>query len=192
MAIIIETRSFEKFTDDELYAFCVANKGLRIERNLKGQIEIMPPTGIETSFNNNELGRRLGNWNYEKRLGFISESNGGYMLPSGAMRTPDVAWISKERWATVPTEDRKKFAHICPDFVIELLSESDSLKEAKAKMEEWRMNGCRLGWLINPKDKNVFIYRENGEIIIHSFEQKLSGENVLVDFELDLTEIFTT
>ncbi len=192
MAIIIETRSFEKFTDDELYAFCVANKGLRIERNLKGQIEIMPPTGIETSFRNTDLATEISIWNRKYKLGFVSESNGGYMLPSGAMRTSDVAWISKERWATVPTEDRKKFAHICPDFVIELLSESDSLKEAKEKMEEWRMNGCRLGWLINPKDRNVFIYRENGEIIIHSFEQKLSGESVLVDFELDLTEIFTT
>ena len=191
MAIIIETRSFEKFTDDELYAFCVANKNLRIERNKKGQLEIMPPTGIETSFNNNELGRRLGNWNYEKKLGFISESNGGYMLPNGAMRVPDIAWISKERWATVPAEDRKKFAHVCPDFVIELLSESDNLKEAKEKMEEWRANGCRLGWLINTKDRNVFIYRENGEIVIHSFEQKISGESILVDFELDLKEIFT-
>jgi Uma2 family endonuclease len=192
MAIIIETRSFEKFTDDELYAFCVANKGLRIERNLKGQLEIMPPTGIETSFKNTDLATEISIWNRRHKLGFVSESNGGYMLPSGAMRTPDVAWVSKERWATVPTEDRKKFAHICPDFVIELLSESDSLKEAKAKMEEWRMNGCRLGWLINPKDRNVFIYRENGEIVIHSFEQKLSGESVLLDFELALTEIFTT
>lgn len=191
MAIIIETRSFEKFTDDELYAFCIANKGLRIERNSKGQLEIMPLTELETSFQNNELGRRLGNWNYEKKLGFISES-GGYILPNGAMRVPDIAWISKQRWATVPAEDRKKFAHVCPDFVIELLLESDNLKEAKEKMEEWRANGCRLSWLINTKDRNVFIYRENGEIIIQFFEQKLSGENVLVDFELDLKEIFTT
>jgi Uma2 family endonuclease len=191
MHILIETRSFERFTDDELYAFCMANKGLRVERNKKGQLEIMPPTGLEISFKNNELGRRLSNWNYESKLGLVSESNGGYTLPNGAMRTPDVAWISAERWASVPPEERKKFAHVCPDFVIELLSESDNLSEGKAKMEEWRQNGCRLGWLINPKDKNVFIYRENGEIIIQPFSQKLSGENVLVGFEMNLEEIFS-
>ncbi|MCU0391399.1 MAG: Uma2 family endonuclease [Thermoflexibacter sp.] len=190
MHILIETRSFERFTDDELYAFCMANKGLRIERNKKGQLEIMPPTGLETSFRNTELNTELNIWNRKNRLGLVSESNGGYTLPNGAMRTPDVAWISTERWANVPPAERKKFAHVCPDFVIELLSESDSLSEGKAKMEEWRENGCRLGWLINPKDKNVFIYRENGEIIIQSFEQKLSGENVLLGFEMDLKEIF--
>jgi Uma2 family endonuclease len=106
------------------------------------------------------------------------------------MRVPDVAWISQERWAGVPAEDRKRFAHVCPDFVIELLSESDGLKDAKAKMEEWRENGCRLGWLIDPAARNVLIYRENGEIIIHPFGQVLSGENVLPGFVLDLSEIF--
>ncbi len=190
MHIVIETRSLGKFTDEELYAFCEANKGLRIERNSKGQLEIMPPTGLETSFKNNELGRRISNWNYERKLGLVSESSGGYSLPNGAVRTPDVAWISNERWANVPLEDRKRFAHVCPDFVIELLSESDSLSEGKAKMEEWRQNGCRLGWLINPKDRNVFIYRANGEIIIQTFKQKLLGEDVLVGFEIDLSEIF--
>jgi Uma2 family endonuclease len=190
MPIVVETRTLDRFTDEELYEFCLANKALRIERNRKGQLEIMPPTGLETSFHNSDLNAELKLWNRQHKLGLVSDSNGGYTLPNGAMRVPDVAWISQERWAGVPAEDRKRFAHVCPDFVIELLSESDSLKDAKAKMEEWRENGCRLGWLIDPASRSVLIYRENGEIIIHPFGQALSGENVLPGFALDLSEIF--
>jgi Uma2 family endonuclease len=190
MTIVVETRSLPRFTDDELYAFCLANKGLRIERNANGQLEIMPPTGFETSAHNNDLGRRLGNWNSEHRLGIVTDSNGGYLLPDGSMRVPDVAWLSHQRLATVPPADRKRFAPVCPDFVIELLSETDELKAAKAKMEAWRANGCRLGWLLVPAAREAHVYRDNGEVLIVPFAQPLDGGAVLPGFALAPEEVF--
>jgi Uma2 family endonuclease len=178
------------FSEDEFFEFCVANKEIRIERNRKGQLIITPPTGLAKTFENSDISANLWNWNRKYGLGKVSDSNGGYTLPNGAMYAPDVAWISNERWATVAPADRKKFAHICPNFVIELMSESDSLIQAKAKMEEWLENGVQLGWLINPKERKTYIYRENGERIIQDFQQKLSGEKVLPNFELDLNDIF--
>ncbi|MCU0447613.1 MAG: Uma2 family endonuclease [Microscillaceae bacterium] len=178
------------FSEDEFFEFCVANKELRFERNSKGQLIIMAPTGLDTSFDNLDLGTEVNIWNRQYQLGKVSDSNGGYTLPNGSMYAPDVAWISHERWNTVPKAERKKFAHICPNFVIELMSDSDSLVQAKAKMEEWIENGVQLAWLINPKERKTYIYRENGERIIQDFQQKLSGENVLPHFELDLLAIF--
>ncbi len=190
MKLVVETKSFGGFTDDELYLFCVANQELRIERNSKGQLVFMAPTGLETSFFNTDLIGEIRDWNRKHRLGKVSDSNGGYTLPNGAMRAPDVGFVSNERWETVPTEERKKFARICPDFVVELMSENDTLTESREKMEEWMENGCRLGWLLDPQNRKTYIYRENGERLIRNFSEKLSGENVLPDFELDLTEIF--
>lgn len=120
----------------------------------------------------------------------VSDSNGGFTLPNQAMRVPDAAWISLERWEKVPEEEQKKFAHLCPDFVIELMSESDSLKETQSKMEEWMENGCRLAWLIDPKERKTFVYQEKGTIREIPFETPLSGENVLPGFQLDLTGSF--
>lgn len=180
-----------EFNEDEFFKFCDANKELRIEKNSKGQLIIMPPTGLETSFDNSNLNADLVIWNRKYQLGKVSDSNGAYTLPNGAVYAPDVAWVSNTRWALVTVEDRKKFAHVCPNFVIELMSESDTLAEAKAKMEEWMENGVQLGWLIDPKESKTYIYRENGERIIQDFSQKLLGENVLPHFEMNLSEILS-
>ena len=192
MRLAINIPQIDTFSDDELYMFCRANPELRIERNEKGQIVIMPPTGIETSFRNSDLNFRIYAWNIQSRLGRVSDSNGGYTLPDSSMRAPDVAWISKERLATVPSSDLKKFAHVCPDFVIELMSESDELTDLKEKMNKWLLNGVRLGWLIDPKRRQTHIYRfalgEDAEVI--SFSETLSGEEVLPGLEVRLTDIF--
>jgi len=192
MRLAINIPQIDTFSDDELYMFCRANPELRIERNEKGQIVIMPPTGIETSFRNSDLVTEINIWNRKTRLGRVSDSNGGYTLPDSSMRAPDVAWISNERLSTVSSLDLKKFAHVCPDFVIELMSESDELTDLKEKMNKWLLNGVLLGWLIVPKSKQTYIYRftqgEDFEII--PFSEILSGEEVLPGLEVRLTDIF--
>ena len=192
MRLAINIPQIDTFSDDELYMFCRANPELRIERNEKGQIVIMPPTGIETSFRNSDLVTEINIWNRKTRLGRVSDSNGGYTLPDSSMRAPDVAWISNERLSTVSSLDLKKFAHVCPDFVIELMSESDELADLKEKMNKWLLNGVLLGWLIVPKSKQTYIYRftqgEDFEII--PFSEILSGEEVLPGLEVRLTDIF--
>ena len=177
------------FSDEELYEFCRANPDLRIERDEHGQIFIKMPTGIKTSINNSELTAELVLWNRKHRLGKVTDSDGGYTLPDSSMRVPDVAWVSHERLASVQENDLKKFAHVCPDFVIELCSESDELKELKFKMEKWIANGARLAWLIDPKDEKTYIYQPNEEVEIKTFDQSLTGKNVLKDFELILENV---
>jgi Uma2 family endonuclease len=192
MRLAINIPQIDTFSDEELYAFCRANPELRIERNEKGQIVVMPPTGIETSFRNSDLVTEINIWNRVNRLGRVSDSNGGYTLPDSSMRAPDVAWISNERLATISSNELKKFAHVCPDFVIELMSESDELEDMEQKMEKWLANGVRLGWLINPKSKQTFIYR--AALIINNearlFSETLSGEDVLPGLEIRLSDIF--
>ncbi|WP_232074142.1 Uma2 family endonuclease [Spirosoma aureum] len=179
------------FSDDELYAFCLANPELHIERDETGHIIIMPPTGLESSFTNNDLQTEVSIWNRKTKSGRVSDSNGGYTLPDRSMRAPDVGWVSKERLMSVLPEELKKFAHICPDFVIEVRSESDNLTELQAKMDKWLQNGVRLGWLVDPQSKTTTIYRPDQEPEEKPFTETLSGENVLVGFTLNVQEVLT-
>ncbi len=149
----------------------------------------MAPTGGETGNSNLELGIDLGVWNRKKRLGYCFDSNTGFTLPNGAIKSADVAWMAKEKWERIPREERKKFAHVCPDFVIELLSESDNAKRAMMKMEEWMENGCQLGWLIDPNTRITHVYKPAAEPTMIPFEEVLDGENVLLGFELKIAEI---
>lgn len=184
-------RRIDVFSDDELYDFCTANPELRIERDENGQIIIMPPTGLESSFVNNELQTETSIWNRQAKAGRVSDSNGGYTLPDTSMRAPDVGWVSKERLATVTAEQLKKFAPITPDFVIEVRSESDSLTELKAKMVKWLANNVRLGWLVDPQEQTTTIYRPNRDPEQVPFDQTLSGEDVLVGFSLNVKEVLS-
>ncbi|WP_338872668.1 Uma2 family endonuclease [Spirosoma sp. SC4-14] len=179
------------FSDDELYAFCLANPELRIERDETGHIIVMPPTGLESSFTSGELFGEVRNWNRQTKAGRTSESNGGYTLPDSSMRVPDVGWVSKERLMSVTSEELKKFAHVCPDFVIEVRSESDNLKELQAKMQKWVQNGVRLGWLVDPQTQATTIYRPGIEPETKLFTETLSGENVLLGFTLNIQEVLT-
>lgn len=179
------------FSDDELYAFCLANPELHIERDETGHIIIMPPTGLESSFTNGELFGEVRNWNRQTKAGRVSESNGGYTLPDTSMRAPDVGWVSHERLSSVPPDELKKFAHICPAFVIEVRLESDSLKELQDKMGKWIKNGVRLGWLVDTQTQTTTIYWPDREPETKPFSETLSGEDVLIGFTMNVAEVLT-
>lgn len=174
-------------TDDEFYYFCRENTDLKFERDSTGNIELMGQTGGETGERNSELIIDLGNWNRQSKLGFVYDSSTGFRLPNGATRSPDAAWVLAERRNALTPEQRRKFPPLCPDFVVELMSESDSLKEALDKMQEYMANGCRLAWLINPRNEETRLYRPDGSVrILTGFDQVLSGEDVLLGFTFAL------
>lgn len=180
-------------TDEQFYQLCIANEEWRIEITGERELIIMPPTGGESGIRNSDLNLQLGLWNRQVKLGKVFDSSTEFRLPNGAFRSPDVAWVKKERWEALTAEQRRRFPPLCPDFVIELRSETDSLTLLRAKMAEYRDNGVRLGWLIDPKTPLVEIYSPGVEveIINVSIEQppQLSGEDVLPGFVLDLSVI---
>lgn len=180
----------QKMTTDEFWELCEKNREIRAELTKEGDVIVMPPTGFETSDRNAEINFQLKLWNRKNKNGKITESNGGFILPNGAIYAPDASWTSNERLEKFTVEEKKKFLPLCPDFVIELRSESDNLSELQNKMKEYIENGASLGWLIDPKSKQVSIYCADSEVEIVDNVQKISGENVLVGFELDLTEIW--
>jgi Uma2 family endonuclease len=177
--------NFKRFNidDDTFFEFCQDNKHLRIERNADGTIIIMPPTGTLRGEKNSEISADLTIWK-RKNGGHSFDSSTGFTLDNTAVRSPDASWVSDERY---PSVELKKFARITPEFVVELMSETDSLRELQDKMEEYIENGVLLGWLINPKTEEVFIYRQDGTISkVVGFNNKLSGENILKGFEFEL------
>src|SRR5271169_507369 len=177
------------FTDDQLFKFCAVNRDLRIERTGEGKLIIMAPMGGKGSKRESVIISRLFIWNEKHKLGEVFSSNGGFILSNGAMLSPDASFITNERWESLTDEDQDSFIPLCPDFLAELRSKSDRLKDLKAKMNEWMENGCRLGWLIDPLEEKAYIYRPNKEIeIVDTFDKKLSGEDLLPGFELDLSE----
>jgi Uma2 family endonuclease len=187
---IITKSSVGVLSDEQFFAFCQENRHLQFERTASGEIVIISPTGGKTSNRNIKISARLEIWNEQTDLGIVFDSSGGFALPNGAMRSPDAAWIAIERWNALTEDEKEHFPQLCPDFVIELKSKSDSLKTLMKKMEEWIESGCRLGWLIEVEQKNVYIYRPLQEVELFSFSKGiLSGENVLPGFSLDLQAI---
>ena len=173
---------------DEFYDFCQDNPDHKFERDSDGHILLMPNTGGKTGVQNSKLNARLFIWNEIDNLGEVFDSSTAFNLPDGSTRSPDVAWVDRQRWEILTNREQEKFPPLCPDFVIELVSATDSLKVAKAKMSDvWLTNGCRLAWLIDPKTQTVHIFRANGEIqILPDFSKPLSGENVLPGLLLQL------
>jgi Uma2 family endonuclease len=183
----LKTRSIGGLTDDQFFAFCQENSDLQFERTANGEIIFIMPTGGETGFRNTEIITELNLWNRSSKIGKVFDSSTGFKLPNTATRSPDAAWVSLERWKALSEEDRKKFPPLCPDFVIELMSESDSLHYSQDKMKEWMENGCRLGWLIDINAQKVYVYHDAQQPeVVPSFEEMLSGEEVLKGFTLDL------
>jgi Uma2 family endonuclease len=180
----------QKMTPEEFWEFCGENREVRAELTKDGEVILMPPTGFETSDRNAEIIFQLKLWAKKDKTGIATESNAGFVLPNGATRSPDAAWTRKERLEKFTTAERKKFLPLCPDFVVELRSASDTLKDLQEKMEEYIENGARLGWLIDPQNKSVYVYHPNAETEVLENPSKVSGEDVLKDFELDLTEIW--
>ena len=180
-----------KMTDAAFYEFCQRNQDFRFEMDKRGNLIIMPPTFLETSRKNADINVQLGIWAKKDKTGIAFESDGMFTLPNGAKRAPDAFWILKEKYYALSQEERENsFARIAPDFVIELRSKSDNLRKLQAKMREYIENGVRGGWLIDPGDKRVYIYRADKTVEILENPAKVSYENVLPGFKLDLAEIW--
>ncbi|OIP78162.1 MAG: hypothetical protein AUK48_02220 [Oscillatoriales cyanobacterium CG2_30_44_21] len=189
-SLTISLQSVIELTDEQFFQLCHNNSDLRFERNFQGDITIMAPAGSETSARNSDVNADLVFWNRRTKLGIVFDSSGGFKLPNGSDRSPDASWIKKERWEALTVEERSRFAPICPDFVMELMSPSDSLKTLQTKMQEYMDNGAGLGWLINRRDREVEVYRLGQPKEILKSPQSLSGEDVLPDFVLDITTIW--
>lgn len=182
----LNLKSVIDLTDAQFYQLCRNNPDLQFERTAHGELVIMPPTGGETGRYNSNLIIDLGIWNRKMQLGQVFDSSTCFKLPSGADRSPDVVWVQQSRWDALAPEQKEKFPPLCPDFVIELMSPSDTLKVVQAKMQEYLNNGAKLGWLINRKDQQVEIYREHQTVELLQSPAALSGENILPGFRLDL------
>lgn len=175
-----------KLDDEQFTRLVAANPNLRLEKTAAGELIVMAPTGGEDGSYNAELTTDVGIWNRQTQTGVVFDSSTGFKLPNGAIRSPDTAWIAQARWDALTPQERKGFAPICPDFVLELVSESDDVEVLQAKMQEYMENGCQLGWLIDPKTRQVEIYRVGQPVERLQAPQSLSGENVLSGFVLDL------
>ncbi|MEG4588141.1 Uma2 family endonuclease [Microcoleus sp. MOSTC5] len=189
-AITLNLNSIIKLTSEQFYQLCEENPGLKLERSANGELIVMPPTGGETGKRNSKLNLQVGIWNEQTELGEVFDSSTGFTLPNKADRSPDASWVEKSRWEALTPEQREKFIPLCPDFVIELVSPSDSLKKTQDKMQEYMENGCRLGWLINRKKREVEIYRPGQDVEVLQSPLTLSGENVLPGFVLNLQKIW--
>jgi Uma2 family endonuclease len=177
-------------TDDEFWEFCARNRELRIEMTKEGQMIIMLPVGGEGSRRNFLLTGRFSAWVETDGTGIGFDSSGGFKLPDQAKRSPDAAWVRRERWEALTDKQRKKFVPLCPDFVVELRSDSDRLQKLQKKMEEYIENGVQLGWLIDPLENKVHIYRPGAPAEILDNLKEISGEPLLKGFVLKLDGIF--
>lgn len=177
-----------RITHEEFEKLCLDNPDLRLELTEERELIVMAPAGWESSEKNGDLFGEVWAWNRQTKLGRTFDSSGGFTLSNGAVKSPDVTWIEKSKLANIPAG--VAFPEVVPDFVIELRSKTDSLKTLQAKMEEYRANGVRLGWLINPQQQQVEIYRLGREVEILQSPTSLSGEDILSGFTLDLSSIF--
>lgn len=179
-----------KLSDDDFFEFCQANQDWRIERTSDGDIIIMPPTGLETGGRNFNLAGMFHAWVRADGTGKGFDSSTGFILPNGAERSPDLAWVRLSRLNALTERQRERFAPLCPDFVVELRSPSDSLTALQAKMEEYIENGAQLGWLIDPFEKKVYVYRPQAQVECLDNPATVSGEPLLKGFVLDVGELW--
>lgn len=190
MPIITLKSKHLQFTDEQFALFCADQRDVKIERNAQGEILVMTPTFSDTGRYNSEINRQLANWNIESQEGQIFDSSTGFFLPNGAMRSPDASWIVQSRWDALTDAQKKSFAPICPDFIIELRSSSDHLLTLQEKMQEWIENGAQLAWLIDVERKEVEIYyADKTTKKVDSFDQNLSGAPLLSGFYLELPRL---
>ena len=178
-----------ELTDEQFFQLCQDNRDYRFERTANGDVIIMPPTGSETGRRNVKITTQLELWSSQNNLGVVFDSSSGFKLPNGAERSPDASWVTRQRWEALTPEQRERFAALCPDFVVELRSKSDALKTLQEKMQEYLDNGARLCWLIDRQNQQVKIYRPGKSVEIVESPKTLSGEDILPEFVLNLTEI---
>ncbi len=187
-ALILNLSPTIELTDEQFFQLCVHNRDLRLEQTVEGELIIMPPTGWKSGNRNSRLTQRVGNWTDADGTGLAFDSSTGYILPNGAKRSPDASWVSRERLEAL-NSDPTRFLPMAPDFAVELRSANDDLKTLQKKMQEYINNGVRLGWLIDPQNQRVEIYRIGQEIEILQSPTSLSGEDVLLGFRLELNQI---
>ena len=181
-----------RMDDEQFFAFCQANTDYRIERDAQGEVDIMPPTGGETGRRNSDLITDLNLWARTQGGGIVFDSSTGFLLPNGAARSPDAAWVAKERLAALDPADKDRFLPLAPDFVAELASPSDDPDTLARKMQEYRANGVRLGWLILPDTRQVRIYRPGTLPVALEGPDTLDGDEVLPGFRLNLSRIWAS
>jgi Uma2 family endonuclease len=179
-----------QMTDKQFYEFCLANRDLRIERTAKGEVIIMPPAFSDTGNRNMKISQQVANWAEQDGTGEVFDSSAGFTLPNGATRSPDASWIRSERWNALSDEQKASFAPICPDFVIELRSSSDTLSGLQAKMQEYIENGAVLGFLIDRKNTTVHVYRLGQPPEILEQPEMVSGDPELPGFVLRMAKIW--
>jgi Uma2 family endonuclease len=188
--LVVHFRPVFEMTEEQFFEFCQLNRDLRIERDAHGDLIIMPPTGLETGGRNAEITMQLRVWAKRAGTGTSFDSSTGFRLPNGAVRSPDGSWVRKERFEALSKEQRKTFAPLCPDFVIKLRSPTDSLDVTKEKMREYVENGAQLGWLIDPEQRRVYVYRPGSSVEELDDPEILSGDPLLAGFTLDLREVW--
>jgi Uma2 family endonuclease len=187
-ALILNLRPTIELTDEQFFQLCQHNRDLRLERTAQGELIIMPPTGWKSGNQNSRLTQRLGNWTDADGTGLAFDSSTAFILPNGATRSPDASWVRRERLEAL-NPDPTRFLPMAPDFAVELRSASDNLKTVQQKMQEYLENGVSLGWLIDPQNQQVEIYRQGQGVEVLRSPTSLSGENVLPGFVLELTQI---
>ncbi|VEP17996.1 conserved hypothetical protein [Hyella patelloides LEGE 07179] len=180
----------DKISDRDLEHLCQENPEARLEINPQGKLIVMSPTGSESGKFNISLAAQIWNWNNRTKLGIAFDSSTGFKLSNGAVRSPDVSWVAVAKWNSLTKKQQRKFAPIDPDFVIELISPTDDLDELQNKMREYMNCGVKLGWLINPEDRQVEIYRQQEELEILDNPETLSGEDILPNLIVSLKDIF--
>ncbi len=188
--IVLQMSPVVSMSEDRFFDFCQLNSHLRIERTSTGKLIIMSPAGSETGNRNFKLIQQLANWTDQDGTGIGFDSSAGFILPNGATRSPDASWIKLTRWNALSEAQKAKFAPICPDFVVEIRSPSDSLKALQDKMQEYIENGASLGWLIDRQNRQVYIYRPNSDVECLDNPATVSGDSVLPEFNLDLEKIW--
>jgi Uma2 family endonuclease len=179
-----------RMNDDEFFQFCQLNPELRIERTSEGDIIVLAPTGGKTGRRNAKLIAAFGSWAEKEGSGQFFDSSTEFILPNGAGRSPDLSWIRNERWLALTEKQQEQFPPLCPDFVVELRSPTDRLKTLTTKMEEYIANGAQLGWLIDPLERKVHIYRPGGTVEVMDDAKQVSGEALLNGFVLDVQSLW--
>jgi Uma2 family endonuclease len=177
-------------TDEEFFDFCQANAEVNIERNAQREIIIMSPTGSRTGAISLKISTQLEIWNEQSGSGIVFDSTTGFTLPDGSVLSPDASWLSAAKWQALSDEDKRRFAPVCPEFVVELKSDSDRLTDLQQKMESWLTNGALLGWLIVVEEEKVYIYQKESGMEEHQgFDSDLSADPVLPGFSLKLSKL---
>jgi Uma2 family endonuclease len=189
-AITLNLNSIIKLTSEQFYQLCEENPDLKLRTQRQRRINCHAANRRRNWENATQNLTTNWTWNEQTELGEVFDSSTGFTLPNKADRSPDASWVEKSRWSALTPEQREKFIPLCPDFVIELVSPSDSLKKTQEKMQEYMENGCRLGWLINRKKREVEIYRPGQDVEVLQSPLTLSGENVLPGFVLNLQKIW--